>query len=64
MANYFCTKDKNIIRFVDRETNKFWTLYVNTGIFLSMSGNAIRRFPKGSGKYLDDSRYDDVNPVL
>ena len=64
MANYFCTKDKNIIRFVDRETNKFWTLDVNTGIFLSMSGNAIRRFPKGFGKYLDDIRYEDVHPVV
>lgn len=60
MATYYSvSKDRNMIYFTNDE-GKAWSFDVNTGIFLSPKGNAVKSFPTGLGSFIDghDTRND------
>lgn len=58
-TSYSVTKDRNMIYFTNGE-GKVWSFDVNTGIFLSPKGNAVKSFPTGLGSFIDghDTRND------
>lgn len=61
MATYYSvSKDRNMVYFTNDE-GKAWSFDVNTGIFLSPKGNAVKSFPTGLGSFIDghDTR-DDI----
>ena len=60
MATYYSVcKDRNMVYFTNDE-GKTWSFDVNTGIFLSPKGNAVKSFPTGLGSFIDghDTRDD------
>ena len=58
-TNYTVRKDRNMVYFINDE-GKAWSFDVNTGIFLSPKGNAVKSFPTGLGSFIDghDTRND------
>jgi len=58
-TNYTVRKDRNMVYFTNDE-GKVWSFDVNTGIFLSPKGNAVKSFPTGLGSFIDghDTRND------
>ena len=58
-TSYSVCKDRNMIYFTN-EDGKAWSFDVNTGIFLSPKGNAVKSFPTGLGSFIDghDTRND------
>jgi len=62
-TSYSVCKDRNMIYFTNDE-GKVWSFDVNTGIFLSPKGNAVKSFPTGLGNFIDghDTR-DDIPAV-
>lgn len=64
MATYYSVcKERNMVYFTNDE-GKVWSFDVNTGIFLSPKGNAVKSFPAGLGHFIDghDTR-DDIAVV-
>lgn len=60
MATYYSVcKERNMVYFTNNEGKK-WSFDVNTGIFLSPKGNAVKSFPTGLGSFIDghDTRDD------
>lgn len=60
MATYYSVcKERNMVYFTNDEGKK-WSFDVNTGIFLSPKGNAVKSFPTGLGSFIDghDTRDD------
>ena len=56
---YSVLKERNMVYFTNDE-GKTWSFDVNTGVFLSPKGNAVKSFPAGLGNFIDghDTRDD------
>ena len=64
MATYYSVcKERNMVYFTNDE-GKTWSFDVNTGIFLSPKGNAVKSFPTGLGNFIDGHNTRDDLAVV
>ena len=60
---YSVLKERNMVYFTNDE-GKVWSFDVNTGIFLSPKGNAVKSFPAGLGNFIDGHNTRDDFAVV
>lgn len=58
--SYITIREKNIIHFHETTENKQYDFNVNTGVLIGASGNPLKTFPAGMGKYLDNYHGTDL----